>query len=129
MAKNLIIILFGVKYKYTGGMAYEINYCYRNSDDSSSVQAALTEEGYFVTKLSTTGGFLKKGNTTFFIGTNDDKVEHAVGIIKENSKKRVEKEPTVPPTEMGEFFTPIMVDVLVGGATVFVLDIEQFEKF
>ena len=68
-----------------------------NSDDSSSVQAALTEEGYFVTKLSTTGGFLKKGNTTFFIGTNDDKVEHAVGIIKENSKKRVEKEPTVPP--------------------------------
>ena len=41
-----------------------------NSDDSSSVQAALTEEGYFVTKLSTTGGFLKKGNTTFFIGTN-----------------------------------------------------------
>ena len=56
-----------------------------NSDDSSSVQAALTEEGYFVTKLSTTGGFLKKGNTTFFIGTNDDKVEHAVGIIKENS--------------------------------------------
>ena len=58
-----------------------------NSDDSSSVQAALTEEGYFVTKLSTTGGFLKKGNTTFFIGTNDDKVEHAVGIIKENSKK------------------------------------------
>ena len=100
-----------------------------NSDDSSSVQAALTEEGYFVTKLSTTGGFLKKGNTTFFIGTNDDKVEHAVGIIKENSKKRVEKEPTVPPTEMGEFFTPIMVDVLVGGATVFVLDIEQFEKF
>ena len=100
-----------------------------NSDDSSSVQAALTEEGYFVTKLSTTGGFLKKGNTTFFIGTNDDKVEHAVGIIKENSKKRVEKEPTVPPTEMGEFFTPNMVDVLVGGATVFVLDIEQFEKF
>ena len=86
-----------------------------NSDDSSSVQAALTEEGYF--------------DTTFFIGTNDDKVEHAVGIIKENSKKRVEKEPTVPPTEMGEFFTPIMVDVLVGGATVFVLDIEQFEKF
>ena len=53
----------------------------------------------------------------------------AKALIKENSKKRVEKEPTVPPTEMGEFFTPIMVDVLVGGATVFVLDIEQFEKF
>lgn len=100
-----------------------------NSDDSGSVQAALTEGGYFVTKLSTTGGFLKKGNTTFFVGTNDEKVEDAISIIKAHSKKRVEKEPTVPPTEMGEFFTPIMVDVLVGGATVFVLNIDQFEKF
>ena len=100
-----------------------------NSDDSSSVQGALTEGGYFVTKLSTTGGFLKKGNTTFFVGTNDDKVEDCISIIKAHSKKRVEKEPTVPPTEMGEFFTPIMVDVLVGGATVFVLNIHQFEKF
>ena len=100
-----------------------------NSDDSSAVQGALTEKGYFVTKLSTTGGFLKKGNTTFFVGTNDDKVEDCISIIKAHSKKRVEKEPTVPPTEMGEFFTPIMVDVLVGGATVFVLNIDQFEKF
>ena len=60
--------------------------------------------------------------------TNDDKVEDCISIIKAHSKKRVEKEPTVPPTEMGEFFTPIMVDVLVGGATVFVLNIDQFEN-
>ena len=52
-----------------------------NSDDSSSVQGALTEGGYFVTKLSTTGGFLKKGNTTFFVGTNDDKVEDCISRI------------------------------------------------
>lgn len=99
-----------------------------NNDDSSTVQSALTEGGFFVTKLATSGGFLKKGNTTFFVGTNDDKVDNAIEIIKANAKKRVEKEPTVPPTEMGEFFTPIMVDVLVGGATVFVVDVDRFEK-
>lgn len=99
-----------------------------NNDDSSTVQSALTEGGFFVTKLATSGGFLKKGNTTFFVGTNDDKVDGAIEIIKSNAKKRVEKEPTVPPTEMGEFFTPIMVDVLVGGATVFVVDVDRFEK-
>lgn len=99
-----------------------------NNDDSSTVQSALTEGGFFVTKLATSGGFLKKGNTTFFIGTNDEKVDSAIEIIKANAKKRVEKEPTVPPTEMGEFFTPIMVDVLVGGATVFVVDVDRFEK-
>ena len=99
-----------------------------NNDDSSTVQSALTEGGFFVTKLATSGGFLKKGNTTFFVGANDDKVDGAIEIIKANAKKRVEKEPTVPPTEMGEFFTPIMVDVLVGGATVFVVDVDRFEK-
>lgn len=100
-----------------------------NNDDSSTVQSALTEGGFFVTKLATSGGgFLKKGNTTFFIGTNDDKVDPALEIIKAHARKRVEKEPTVPPTEMGEFFTPIMVDVLVGGATVFVVDVDRFEK-
>lgn len=99
-----------------------------NSDDSSTVSSALTENGFYVTKLSTTGGFLKKGNTTFFIGTDDERVEDCIKVIKANASKRVEKEPTVPPSEMGEFFTPIMVDVLVGGATIFVLPIEQFIK-
>lgn len=99
-----------------------------NNDDSNTVQSALTENGFFITKLATSGGFLKKGNTTFFIGTNDDKVDKALDIIKQHARKRVVKEPTVPPTEMGEFFTPIMVDVLVGGATVFILDVDRFEK-
>ena len=99
-----------------------------NNDDSNAVSTALTENGFFVTKLATSGGFLKKGNTTFFIGTNDDKVDNAIEIIKSHAKKRVVKEPAVPPTEMGEFFTPIMVDVLVGGATVFVVDVDRFEK-
>lgn len=100
-----------------------------NSDDASSVQGSLTENGFFVTKLATSGGFLKKGNVTFFVGTDEERVEEALAVIKASSKKRVEKEPTVPPTEMGEFFTPVMVDVLVGGATVFVLDVDQFKKF
>ena len=55
-------------------------------------------------------------------------MDPALEIIKAHARKRVEKEPTVPPTEMGEFFTPIMVDVLVGGATVFVVDVDRFEK-
>ncbi len=99
-----------------------------NNDDSSAVQGALTQEGFFVTKMATSGGFLKKGNTTFFIGTDNDKVETAFEVIRANARKRVVKEPTVPPTEMGEFFSPIMVDVLVGGATVFVVDVDRYEK-
>lgn len=99
-----------------------------NSDDSSTVSQALTDNGFYVTKLSSTGGFLKKGNTTFLVGTDDDRVTQCINVIKENASKRIEKEPTIPPTEMGDFFTPVMVDVAVGGATIFVLPIEQFIK-
>ena len=42
-----------------------------NNDDSAIAASALTKEGFFVTKLSTTGGFLMVGNTTFLIGTED----------------------------------------------------------
>ncbi len=53
-----------------------------------------------MTKLATSRGFLKKGKYNIFRRTNDDKVDGAIEIIKANAKKRVEKEPTVPPTEM-----------------------------
>ncbi|MBQ6119286.1 MAG: cyclic-di-AMP receptor, partial [Clostridia bacterium] len=45
-----------------------------NNDDSAVVASALTKENFVVTKLSTTGGFLMVGNTTFLIGTEDDRV-------------------------------------------------------
>ena len=54
-----------------------------NNDDSAVVASALTQEGFFVTKLSTTGGFLMVGNATLLIGTQDDKT----GRIKEILKK------------------------------------------
>ena len=45
------------------------------NDDSTIATSALTKAGYFVTKLSTTGGFLMVGNTTLLIGTEDEKID------------------------------------------------------
>ena len=100
-----------------------------NNDDSLTVQSELVTKGYFVTKLSSTGGFLKQGNTTFLIGVEDQKVDPVISIIKENAHKRVISEPTMPTGMMGDFLTPVMVDVTIGGATIFVLPIESFVKF
>lgn len=100
-----------------------------NSDDSSDVSSALTKKGFYVTKLASTGGFLKKGNVTFLIGTDDDKVDECVEVIKANARRRTEKEPAISPSELGEVFSPVMIDVVVGGATIFVLPIENFMKF
>lgn len=100
-----------------------------NNDDSYEVQTKLNENGFYLTKLATTGGFLQKGNTTLIIGTEDELVEKALEIIKEYSKKRIEKAPIVPHSSFGGFSPVQFVDVPVGGATIFVIDIDQFNKF
>lgn len=103
-------------------------YAIVNNDDSSSVSSALTKVGFFATKLSTTGGFLMAGNTTFLICTDDDKVDAAIEIISSKSKKRTQISPS--PASYGiSGYTPYPVEVTVGGATIFVTNVEKFEKF
>lgn len=98
-----------------------------SNDDSSSVSAALTKENYSVTRLATTGGFLRSGNTTIIVGTEDDRVEHAIELIGNESKRRTEIVPSTASYDIGRYAS-FPVEVQVGGATIFVLDIEQFVK-
>ncbi len=99
-----------------------------NNDDSAIAAASLTEAGFFVTKLSTTGGFLMVGNTTLLIGTEDKDVDVAIEIIK---KQCTTKKKTVAPTSsfgsgLQNFSLPD--EVTVSGATVFVLSVDKMEK-
>lgn len=98
-----------------------------SSDDSSVVSSALTKAGFSVTKLATTGGFLMSGNTTFIIGTEDEKVEEVIEVIGRHSKKRKQMVPSSASYGVG-MYTSFPVEVTVGGATIFVLDVEQFKK-
>ena len=98
-----------------------------NSDDASMVMSELTKNKFSVTKLQTSGGFLRTGNATFLIGVDEEKVEEAIAIIREFSSQRKQIIP-VNPTYMDESMVSIPVEVNVGGATVFILDVEQFMK-
>ncbi len=98
-----------------------------NSEDASTVSVELTKQGYIVTKLSTKGGFLKAGNTTFMIGVEDSKVDDVISIIRDYSSKRRQTVPNMS-TMPGESL-PVPVEVTVGGATIFVTDAERYEKF
>ncbi len=97
-----------------------------NREDSGAVSHALTDGGFSVTKLATTGGFLKVGNTTFLIGADEARVNEAIQIIAEHSQKRTQMMPATS-SYTGDFVS-IPVEVTVGGATVFVMDVEKFEK-
>ena len=98
-----------------------------SNDDSHALSNALTKENFSVTKLSTTGGFLKMGNTTLLVGTENDQVNKCIDIIKEQSKQRTEMVPSTAAYDIGRFAT-FPVEVTVGGATIFVVDVEQFIK-
>lgn len=98
-------------------------------DDASMLSSALIEKGFSVTKLSTTGGFLTTGNATLLIGIDDDKVEKVKEIIKSICRTREQ----IISTPMSYSYlegssVSCDVNVKVGGATVFVLNVEEFEK-
>ena len=98
-----------------------------SGDDSSKVSRALTKANFSVTKLATTGGFLMSGNTTFIVGTDDEKVDDVLEILDKNSKTRKQMVPTSASYGAG-MFSSMPIEVQVGGATVFILDVEQFVK-
>jgi len=98
-----------------------------DKDDSLEVMQNLVKKGFSITTLSTTGGFLRSGNTTILIGVDDDKTQEVIAIIKEHSKSRTRQIPLMPGSETGVVST-VPVEVLVGGATVFVMNVEHFEK-
>lgn len=98
-------------------------------DDALDLVDALTESMFRVTKLATTGGFLKSGNTTLMIGVEKEQTESVISIIKDVCKKRNEliASPT-PITGTPGIYMQYPIEVEVGGATVFVLDVDQFVR-
>ena len=98
-----------------------------SNDDAARVQSALTAAQFQVTRLATTGGFLMAGNTTFICGTDNERVDEVITVIKEHSKTRDHTIPSAASYGVG-VYTTYPVKVSVGGATIFVTDVERFEK-
>lgn len=98
--------------------------------DSNRLANEFIDANIRATKLSTTGGFLKAGNSTFIIGIDDERVEEALALIKETCQSRkqyVSAPVTLDITMDGQ--VPYPVEVEVGGATVFVLPVEGFHQY
>ena len=100
-----------------------------NNDDAPAVAAHLTREYYTVTKLSTTGGSLQAGNTTLLIGSDDNRISRAKEIIKEHSETRTKQVMTTESFGRGLQDSAVKEEVNVAGATVFVLNVEDMQKF
>jgi uncharacterized protein YaaQ len=99
------------------------------SEDARQLMEALVKEGYEATRISTMGGFLRRGNVTILTAVDASKVDTVLRLIKENCHRRIKHvHPLVPMIETTEGHIANAVPIEVGGATIFVLDLECFEK-
>lgn len=98
--------------------------------DSALLSDELVEANVRATKLSTSGGFLRAGNTTFMIGVEDSRVEEVLNIIKSNCESREQYMTSPVSLDVSlDASVPYPMQVHVGGATVFVLPVEGFYQF
>ena len=97
--------------------------------DSNRLANEFIDSNIRATKLSSTGGFLKAGNSTFIIGIEDDRVEDTLALIKETCQARTQYVTTPVTLDISlDGQVPYPVEVEVGGATVFVLPVEGFHQ-
>lgn len=98
-------------------------------EDAGDLIDALVQKDYRATRIDTAGGFLKSGNATILIGVEDSQVEEVLGLINASCNRRtVQVSPTASSVVPGQFYVPFSMEVEVGGATVFVLPVERFER-
>ena len=114
------------KQKQKGRISMKMITAIISKKDSDEVCRALSEGGYYFTKMASSGGFLSWGNTTLIIGTEADRVKPAIEIIRSNCSKRVENIPST--MQLPAHSVTANTEVVVGGATIFVTEVEEFEK-
>lgn len=95
------------------------------SDDSREVLERLTKAGFRATVISTTGGFLREGNTTIFLGTEDSRVAQAVEVLRQVCRRRTQWVSPLPTLEGPGLEMAEPIEISVGGAVVFVMNVEQ----
>lgn len=88
-----------------------------HNDDADAVINALLAKGFRATRMASTGGFLREGNTTIVSGVEEGQVDEALDIIKQHVKSRLHM-PRFPPGE----------EVEISGAIVFVINVERLER-
>ncbi len=95
-------------------------------EDANAVVRNLSHHGFSSTKLATTGGFLLSSNITVMVGVEDRMVDTVIGIIKEYSHSRKQ---VIPNNDLSfDFDTSTPLEITVGGATIFVVNVDRFEK-
>ena len=104
--------------------------CIVHNRDRGRITEELVKAGFKFTVIGSTGGFLREGNTTMLIGVEDERVAELGEIVQANCQSR-EQIVNVMPFESGPpgAYMSSPVKVPVGGAVMFVMNVEEFLRF
>ena len=98
-------------------------------EDIDALTQALVGAGHRFTKVSTTGSFLRTGNSSLLIGVEDAAVAGVMAVLRRTCRRRTRiAVPYSPALEPGLLYMPENFEVEVGGAVVFVAAVERFER-
>jgi uncharacterized protein YaaQ len=97
--------------------------------DGDRLLDRLAQAEFGATKIGSSGGFLRRGSVTAFVAVEDDRVGDLMGLLREHFPEVMETVPLSTLPLADEWGQPTdVVDVRVGGAVVFVLSLEQFQR-
>jgi uncharacterized protein YaaQ len=91
--------------------------------DADELLDALMETGFRATKIQTTGGFLRGSSNLILIGVEPEKVDQALGVIRSHCQSRTQ---LVHPDDAPYLASPL--EVRIGGAIVFVWELQRYER-
>jgi len=98
--------------------------------DANKLGSEFVKHEIQATRTATSGGFLRSGNTTFLVGVEDERVEEVLEIIKTTAHARKQFMTPAASLDLSMEATSAMpLEVQIGGATVFIQNIEQFHQF
>ena len=104
-------------------------FAFIQNEDVKTLTRALIKCDINVTRISSSGGFLSSGNSTLMIGVEKDQLQNTLDIIKKYSHKRGTAMAAQTISSIQGIAAPLPISVTIGGATVFVVDVENFYKF
>jgi uncharacterized protein YaaQ len=100
-----------------------------HKEDAGPLVDALLEREFRATRLHSSGGFLRQSNASLLVGVEDDQVDAVLQVIRDNCVSRTQVVSPLPPImEPGEFYLPYPTEVTVGGAVVFVVPVDRYER-
>lgn len=96
--------------------------------DCDRLLRAIADAGFRATRIASTGGFLRTGNTTVLMGVSDESVADCVALIRGSCRSRVQRAPETLATDLAVWNPAGIAEVTIGGAVVFVTAVSRFER-